>query len=168
MRPGQVERRTHDYVRHGTISLVAALDVKSGTVIGRRDRRHRAIEFRKFLDTIDAAVPPDMDINLILDNYATRKTPLIQGWIAKQARYHLHFTQKGASWINLVERWFVLLTEKQLRRGVHRSTRDLERAIDAYLAVSNEVPKPFVWTKTADEILATIARFSQRISDSGH
>jgi transposase len=168
MRPGQVERRTHDYVRHGTTSLFAALDAKTGRVIGRRFRRHRAVEFRKFLDAIDTAVPPDLDIHVILDNYATHKTAVIQRWLAKRPRYQLHFTPKGASWINLVERWFALLTDKQLRRGVHRSTRDLETAIDRYVRIYNDEPRPFRWTKTADEILASVARFCHRISDSGH
>jgi transposase len=166
MRPGQVERRTHDYVRHGTNSLFAALDAKSGQVIGRCHRRHRAVEFRKFLDTIEAAVPANLDVHLILDNYATHKTPLIHRWLAKRPRYHLHFTPTGASWLNLVERWFALLTHKQIRRGVHRSTRALELAITDYIALSNERPKPFVWTKTADDILASIERFCRRISDS--
>jgi DDE superfamily endonuclease len=165
MRPGQVERRTHDYVRHGTTSLFAVLDTQSGRVIGQRHRRHRAIEFGKFLDTIDAVVPEDLDVHLIVDNYATHKTALIQRWLTPVSSA-LH--PEGASWINLVERWFALLTEKQLRRGVHRSTRDLEVAIDQYLTVYNEAPKPFVWTKTADEILASVARFCHRISDSGH
>ena len=168
MRPGQVERRTHDYTRHGITSLFAAFDVKSGNVIGKCHRRHRAIEFRKFLDTIDAAVPTDLDIHMILDNYATHKTPLIQRWLAKRPRYHLHFTPTSASWINLVECWFSALTEKQLRRGVFRSTRELETAIAQYIATHNEAPKPFRWTKTADEILASVARFCHRISDSGH
>jgi transposase len=168
MRPGQVERRTHDYVRHGTTSLFAALDTKTGRVIGRRFRRHRAVEFRKFLDAIDTAVPSDLDVHLVLDNYATHKTAVIQRWLAKRPRYHLHFTPKGASWINLVERWFALLTDKQLRRGIHRSTRELETAIDRYMQIYNEEPRPFVWTKTADEILASVARFCHRISDSGH
>src|SRR5436309_12707943 len=140
MRPGQVERRTHDYVRHGTTSLFAALDVKTGTVIGRCHRRHRAVEFRKFLDTIEEAVPPDLDIHLILDNYATHKTPLIHRWLSKRPRFHLHFTPTGASWINLVERWFAALTEKQLRRGVHRSTRELESAIRRYVELTNAHP----------------------------
>jgi transposase len=166
MRPGQVERRTHDYVRHGTTSLFAALNVKTGTVIGRCHRRHRAVEFRKFLDTIDEAVPPDLDIHLILDNYATHKTPLIRRWLSKRPRFHLHFTPTGASWINLVERWFATLTEKQIRRGVHRSTRALEAAISEYIAVTNEQPRPFRWTKSADEILASVERFCRRISDS--
>jgi transposase len=166
MRPGQVERRTHDYMRHGTTSLFAALDVKTGEVIGRCHRRHRAVEFRKFLDTIDAAVPEDLNIHVVLDNYATHKTPLIQRWLAKRPRYHLHFTPTGASWLNQVERWFALLTHKQIRRGVHRSTRALETAIMAYIKVVNEQPKPFVWTKTADAILASVERFCRRISDS--
>jgi transposase len=168
MRPGQVERRPHDYRRHGTTSLFAAFDTQSGRVIGQRHRRHRAIEFRKFLDTIDTAVPEDLDVHLFVDNYATHKTALIQRWLAKRPRYHVHFTLRGASWINLVERWFALLTEKPLRRGIHRSTRELEAAIDQYLTVYNEAPKPFVWTKTADEILASVARSCHRISDSGH
>ena len=166
MRPGQIERRTHDYVRHGTTSLFAALDVKTGTVIGRCHRRHRAVEFRKFLDTIDATVPRDLDIHLILDNYATHKTPLIRRWLSKRPRFHLHFTPTGASWINLVERWFATLTDKQIRRGVHRSTRALETAILEYIAITNEQPRPFRWTKTADEILASVERFCRRISDS--
>jgi transposase len=166
MRPGQIERRTHDYVRHGTTSLFAALDVKTGTVIGRCHRRHRAVEFREFLDTIDATVPLDLDIHLILDNYATHKTPLIRRWLSKRPRFHLHFTPTGASWINLVERWFATLTDKQIRRGVHRSTRALETAILEYIAITNEQPRPFRWTKTADEILASVERFCRRISDS--
>ncbi len=168
MRPGQIERRTHDYVRHGTTSLFAALEVQTGRVIGECHRRHRAIEFRKFLDTIEAAVPAALDIHLILDNYGTHKTPLIHRWLAKRPRYHLHFTPTGASWINLVERWFATLTLTQLRRGVHRSTRELEAAIRRYLMLHNEHPKPFVWTKTADDILASVARLCKRISDSGH
>jgi transposase len=166
MRPGQVERRTHDYVRHGTTSLFAALDVKTGEVIGRCLRRHRAVEFRQFLETIDAAVPEDLEIHLILDNYATHKTPRIRRWLAKRPRYHLHFTPTGASWLNQVERWFALLTQKQIRRGVHRSTRALEAAIMAYIDVANERPKPFAWTKSADEILRSVERFCHRISDS--
>src|SRR3989454_10988235 len=140
MRPGQAERRTHDYVRHGTTSLFAALDVRTGTVIGRCHRRHRAVEFRKFLDTIDDAVPPDLDIHLIIDNYATHKTPLIRRWLSKRPRVRLHFTPTGASWINLVERWFATLTEKQIRRRGHRSTRALVTAIIEYIAVTNERP----------------------------
>jgi transposase len=168
MRPGQVERRTHDYVRHGTTSLFAALEVKSGKVIGQCHRRHRAIEFRKFLARIDAEVPRGFDVHLILDNYGTHKAPLIRRWLARHPRFHLHFTPTGASWMNLVERWFATLTEKQIRRGTHRSTRELEAAIANYLAMDNEHPKPLIWTKTADEILASIARFCHRISNSGH
>jgi transposase len=168
LRPGQAERRTHDYVRHGTTTLFAALDVKAGTVIGECHARHRAREFRKFLDTIEAAVPADLDIHLILDNYATHKTAAIRRWLAKRPRYHVHFTPTSASWLNLVERWFVELTDKQIRRGVHRSTRELVDAIRTYLAVTNATPKPFIWHKTADEILASVARFCQRTSNSGH
>jgi transposase len=168
LRPGQAERRSHDYVRHGTTTLFAALDVKAGTVIGECHARHRALEFRRFLDTIDGAVPADLDVHLILDNYATHKTAAIRRWLAKRPRYHVHFTPTSASWLNLVERWFVELTDKQIRRGVHRSTRDLIAAIRTYLAVTNATPKPFVWHKTADEILASVARLCQRTSNSGH
>jgi len=158
MRPGLIERRTHDYTRYGTTSLFAALDAKTGEVSGECHRRHRAVEFRKFLDTIDGAVPVDLDVHMILDNYGTHKTPMIQRWLAKRPRYHLHFTPTSASWLNLVERWFAALTEKQLRRGVHRSTRQLESAIERYLEITNKQRKPFKWTKTADQILATIGQ----------
>jgi transposase len=168
LRPGQAERHAHDYIRHGTTTLFAALDVRTGRVIGECHPRHRAREFRRFLDTVDAAVPRHLDVHLILDNYATHKTALIRRWLAKRPRYHVHFTPTSASWLNLVERWFVELTEKQIRRGVHRSTRELIDAIDHYLAVTNETAKPFVWTKTADEILASVARFCERTSNSGH
>jgi len=168
MRPGQIERRTHDYKRHGTTSLFAALDVKTGTVIGQLHRRHRSAEFRKFLDTIDQSVPQTLDVHLILDNYGTHKTALIRRWLAKRPRFHVHFTPTSASWINLVERWFAALTQKQIRRGAHRSLRELETAIKHYLAVTNASPQPFVWTKTADEILASVARFCARTSETGH
>ena len=168
LRPGQVERRTHDYVRHGTTSLFAALDAKTGQVIGRCHRRHRALEFRKFLDTIESAVPAGLDVHLIADNYATHKTALIRNWFAKRPRFHIHFTPTSASWLNLVERWFGLLTEKQLRRGVHQSSGELEAAIYRYLDVTNEDPKPLVWTKTADQILASVAHFCQRTLNTGH
>jgi transposase len=168
MRPGQAERRTHDYTRHGTTSLFAALDVATGRVIGQLHRRHRSVEFCKFLETVEASVPAELDVHLILDNYGTHKTPRIQRWLVRHPRFHLHFTPTGASWLNLVERWFATLTEKQIRRGVHRSVRELESAIRAYLVVHNEDPKPFVWTKTADQILASVARLCMRISDSGH
>ena len=168
MRPGQLERRTHDYARHGTTSLFAALDVKTGKVIGECHRRHRSAEFRKFLDTIEQAVPRHLGVHLILDNYGTHKTAIIRRWLAKRPRFHVHFTPTSASWINMVERWFAALTEKQIRRGVHRNVRELESAIKHYLAVTNESPRPFVWTKTADEILASVARFCARTSETGH
>ena len=168
MRPGQAERRTHDYTRYGTTTLFAALNTKSGELIGEFHQRHRAREFRRFLDTIDAAVPATLDVHLIADNASTHKTPLIHRWLARHPRVHVHFTPTGSSWINLVERWFAALTEKQLRRGVHRSTRELEAAIRRYIEITNTRPKPFVWTKTADEILASVARFCHRISNSGH
>ncbi len=168
MRPGQAERRTHDYVRHGTTTLFAALDTKTGEVLGRCFRRHRATEFRKFLADIDDAVPAALDVHLILDNYATHKTPMIRRWLVKRTRFHVHFTPTYCSWVNLVERWFAELTEKQLRRGVHRSTVQLEKAIKKYLKLSNENPTPFKWTKSADQILASVKRFCSRITDSGH
>jgi len=168
MRPGQVERRTHDYLRHGTTTLFAALDAQTGKVIGQCHRRHRSVEFRKFLDSVDAAVPADLDVHLILDNYGTHKTALIQRWLVKCTRFHVHFTPTSVSWLNLVERWFARLTEKQLRRGVHPSTKALEEAIHYYLDLTNTSPQPFVWTKTADEILANIARFCMLTSGTGH
>ena len=168
MRPGQAERRTYDYTRHGTTTLFAALDAKSGEIIGEFHQRHRAREFRTFLDTINDAVPEKLDVHLIVDNASTHKTPLIHRWLARHPRFHVHFTPTGSSWINLVERWFAALTEKQIRRGVHRSTRELEAAIRRYIELTNDRPTPFVWTKTADEILASVARFCHRISNSRH
>jgi transposase len=168
MRPGQPERRSHDYKRHGTTSLFAALDIASGKVLGRCFRRHRSQEFRRFLDTVDKTVPTDLDVHLILDNYGTHKTPTIHRWLAKRTRFHLHFTPTYASWINLVERWFAELTEKQIRRGTHRSEADLERSIYEFIDASNDAPKPFIWTKTADEILENLANFCKRTSNSGH
>lgn len=168
MRPGQIERRTHDYVRHGTTSLFAALDVKAGTVIGECHRRHRALEFRKFLDTIDRNVPADLDVHLVLDNASTHKTPAIKRWLARHPRYRLHFTPTSSSWINMVERWFANFTNKQLRRGVHRSTAALEEATMNYIKVTNRESKPFVWTNTAEQIFETLADFCQRTSGSGH
>ena len=168
MRPGQAERRSHDYTRHGTTSLFAALDVKTGRIVGQIHRRHRSQEFRKFLDAIDAAVPANLDVHLILDNYGTHKTPIIHRWLVKRPRFHLHFTPTGASWINMVERWFGLLTEKQIRRGVFRSTQQLEQAIRTYIDTYNNQPKPFIWSKSADEILESVARFCKRTSETGH
>ncbi len=168
MRPGQIERRTHDYVRNGTTSLFAALDTKTGEIIAECHKRHRSVEFRKFLDTIDRSVPAELDVHLILDNYQTHKTKIIKRWLLKRPRFHLHFTPTSSSWLNLVERWFAALTEKQLRRGVFRSTRDLEHTILRYVDITNDHPKPLVWTKSADQILESIARFCTRTSDSPH
>jgi len=168
MRPGQIERRTHDYMRHGTTSLFAALEVKSGKLLGQCRQRHRSTEFRAFLRQIETAVPDGLEVHLIMDNYGTHKTPLIHRWIVRHPRFHVHFTPTGATWLNLVERFFAALTEKQLRRGVHRSTRELETAIYHYIDHQNQAPKPFIWTKTADQILASVARFCERTFDSGH
>ncbi len=168
MRPGQPERRTHDYKRHGTLDLFAALDVRAGTVIGETHRRHRALEFRKFLDTIDERVPVELDVHLVLDNAVIHKTALIHRWLAKRPRYHVHFTPTSASWLNLVEAWFSLLTRRELTRGVYRSTYALEQALRRYIAQTNSAPKPFLWTKDADEILESVARFCRRTSNSDH
>ncbi len=159
MRPGQAERRSHDYTRHGTLSLFAALDIATGKVIGKCFARHRGSEFLRFLRKIEANVPPDLDTHLVMDNYATHKTPAIRRWLARHPRWQVHFTPTSASWINQVERFFAELTEKQIRRGVHRSTRELEQAIHDYIDTVNEQPKPFRWTKSADDILASIKRF---------
>ncbi len=166
--PGLPERRTHDYSRHGTTTLFAALDVATGRVIGELHRRHRAREFLKFLRTVDENVPTGLDIHLVMDNYGTHKTPAVRAWFARHPRFHVHFTPTSASWLNQVERWFAALTERQIKRGSHRSTRELEQAIRDYLAIHNQHPKPFVWTKSADDILASVGRFCKRISDSGH
>ena len=168
MLPGTPERATHDYVRHGTTSLFAALDVGSGRVYGQLHQRHRAIEFAKFLRHLDAEVPAELDVHLILDNYATHKTPAIKRWLAAHPRFVCHFTPTSASWLNLVERWFSELTTKKLRRCAHRSTRALERDIREWVALWNESPRPFVWTKSADEILASVAAYCMRISGAGH
>jgi transposase len=168
MRPGQIERRSHDYVRHGTTSLFAALDTKTGKVIGQTQQRHRSEEFRNFLDTIEANVPAQLEVHLILDNYGTHKTAMIRNWLVKRPRFHLHFTPTSASWLNLVERWFAALTETQLRRGVHRSTKELRDAITAFINNHNKDPKPFIWHKTADQILDSIARFCTRTLETGH
>jgi transposase len=159
MRPGQAERRGHDYVRHGTTSLFAALDVATGQVIGQCYPRHRAIEFRRFLDEIEAAVPGGLEVHLIWDNYATHKTATIRNWLAKRPHWHVHLTPTSSSWLNQVERFFALLTEQQIRRGVHRSVEELEAAINAFLDRHNADPRPFKWIKSADDILAAIERF---------
>ena len=166
--PGLPQRRTHDYMRHGTTTLFAALNMATGKVIGELHRRHRAKEFLQFLRTIDANVPQTLEVHLVMDNYGTHKTPSVRGWFARHPRFHAHFTPTSASWLNMVERWFGLLSERQIKRGTHRSTVQLEQAIRHYLAIHNEKPQPFVWTKTADDILASLARFCKRISDSGH
>src|SRR5690242_16554548 len=166
LRPGQAERGTHDYKRHGTTSLFAALELKTSRVIGELHRRHRSREFRQFLDLIESEVPADMDIHIVADNSSTHKTAMIRNWFAKRPHFHIHFTPTYGSWINLVERWFAELTNKRIRRGVFRSVRELETAIREYIDVHNENPKPFVWTKTADQILASIARFAQRTCPS--
>lgn len=166
--PGIAERRTHDYARHGTTSLFAALDVATGEVIGELHRRHRSDEFLQFLRTIEANVPSELDIHLVMDNYGTHKTPKVRSWFARHPRFHVHFTPTSASWLNQVERWFATLTQKQIRRGTHRSTRQLEEAIRQYLATYNADPRPFSWTKSADEILASIERFCLRTSNSRH
>jgi transposase len=166
--PGIPERRTHDYMRHGTTTLFAALDIATGEVIGQLHRRHRGSEFLKFLRTIDGAAPAELDVHLVMDNYGTHKTPSVRAWLARHPRFHVHFTPTSASWLNQVERWFATLTERQIRRGTHRSTRQLEAAIRRYLDQYNTDPKPFVWTKSADDIMASIERFCHRISDSGH
>ena len=159
MRPGQPSRRSHDYKRHGTTSLFAALDIATGRVIGKCYPRHRAIEFRKFLDEIEAAVPADLDVHLIIDNYATHKTPLIRNWFVRRPRWHVHLTPTSSSWLNQVERFFALLTDRQLRRGIHRSVAALKAAITTFIERHNADPQPFRWTKSADDILASIERF---------
>jgi len=168
MMPGMPERRTHDYARSGTTTLFAALDVASGTVIGSLHRRHRAIEFKKFLTKIDAEVPAHLDLHLICDNLSTHKTPSVQAWLRAHPRFHMHFTPTSSSWLNQVERWFGLLTDQQLRRGVHKSVHALEREIRAWVKTWNENPRPFAWTKTADEILQRLASYIQRIPGAGH
>jgi transposase len=162
MRPGQLERRTHDYKRHGTTSLFAALELKTNRVIGQLHRRHRSQEFRRFLDAIEANVPAHLDVHIVMDNYGTHKTAIIRKWFAKRPRFHVHFTPTYGSWMNLVERWFAEITNKRIRRGIFRSVKELENAIREYIDIHNEDPKPFVWTRTADDILASIARFAQR------
>jgi transposase len=168
MMPGMPERRTHDYVRHGTTSLFAAFNIADGTVISQLHRQHRAVEFRKFLNAIDRAVPADLDVHLICDNYGTHKTPIIRAWLDRHPRFHMHFTPTGSSWINQVERWFAYLTDQLVRRGVHKSVAKLEADIRRWIANWNAEPKPFVWTKTADEILDSLKRYCLRISGAGH
>jgi hypothetical protein len=165
MRPGQAERRTHDYKRYGTTSLFAALDVKAGTVIGKYMSRHRAREFRRFLDTVQKNVPANLDIHVVMDHASGHKTKVIRAWFAKRPRWHAHFTPTSASWINQVERFFALLTGQQIKRGAHRSTKALEAAIAAFIDARNANPTPFRSTKSADDILAAVARFCRRTLD---
>ena len=166
--PGVPERATHDYKRHGTSSLYAALDLATGKVIGRLHSRHRAVEFKKFLQTIESEVPADLDVHLVLDNSSTHKTPEIQRWLLAHPRFKLHFTPTSSSWMNLVERWFAELTNKKLRRSAHTSVRDLNTDIRAWINTWNDNPRPYVWTKTADQILESIATYCNRINRSGH
>src|SRR5215469_6134863 len=165
--PGIPERRTHDYMRHGTTTLFAALDIATGEVIGEVHRRHRSSEFVRFMRTIEASVPSHLDVHLVMDNYCTHKTPSIKAWFARHPRFHVHFTPTSASWLNQVERWFASLTEKYLRRGTHRSTRQLEDAIRQYLDIYNTNPQPFSWSKSADEILASLERFCMGVTRPG-
>jgi transposase len=168
LRPGLPERATHDYKRHGTSSLYAALDVSTGQVIGALHSRHRAIEFKRFLQRLDHEVPPELDVHVILDNSSTHKTPAIHKWLTAHPRFVLHFTPTSSSWLNLVERWFAELTTKKLRRGAHRSVAHLNTDIRAWMTTWNDDPKPYVWTKTADQILDSIARYCTRINESRH
>jgi transposase-like protein/transposase len=168
MMPGMPERRSHDYVRHGVTSLFAAFNIADGTVISEIHRQHRAVEFTKFLIAIDKAVPVGLDVHLVCDNLATHKTPAINEWLAKHPRFHVHFTPTGSSWINQVERWFAFLTTQLLQRGVHKSVVALEKDVRAWIANWNEDPKPFVWRKTTEEILNSLAKYISRISDAGH
>jgi transposase len=162
MQPGRIERQTHDYVRHGVTSLFAALNVATGEVIGECHQRHRAKEFVSFLKRIDREVPSDLSVHVVLDNYATHKTPAVKRWLAKHPRFSFHFTPTGSSWLNQVERWFALISGRMLRRSVHRSVKELVTAIDCYLKANNARPKPFAWVKSADDILASIERFCLR------
>jgi len=168
MRPGQAERHTHDYYRHGTTSLFAALDVATGRVIGRCHAQHRQQEFVRFLDHIEANVPSGLDIHLVLDNYATHKTSKVAAWLKKRPRYHLHFTPTSSSWLNQIERWFAKITQERIRRGVFKSVDDLIEAIDAYIAEHNRQPKPFLWTANADLILGRVQKLCKRINNSPH
>jgi transposase len=168
MMPGMPERRSHDYVRHGVTSLFAAFNIADGTVITELHRRRRAVEFRKFLTAIDKAVPEHLDVYLVCDNLSTHKTPAINDWLARRPRFHMHFTPTGSSWINQVERWFAYLTTQLLRRGIHKSVAALEKDLREWIKNWNQDPQPFAWTKTADEILNSLARYTSRISDAGH
>jgi transposase len=166
LQPGQVERRTHDYRRHGTTTLFAALNAKTSEVITQFHQRHRSAQFREFLDLIEANVPRRLDVHIIMDNYSSHKTALIRNWFAKRPRFHVHYTPTYGSWLSLVERWFAELTMKQIRRGAYRSVAQLKAGIQEFIDAHQVDPKPFVWTKSADEILTSIARFAQRTADA--
>jgi transposase len=168
MLPGTPARASHDYVRHGTSTLYAALDMATGKVIGSLHARHRAQEFLAFLKKIDAEVPADLDCHLVVDNASTHKTPAVQRWLIAHPRFVLHFTPTSSSWLNLVERWFAELTNKKLRRGTHTSVRQLNKDIRAWIDTWNDNPRPYVWAKTAEQILASIGNYCTRINDSGH
>jgi transposase len=168
LRPGQVERRTHDYFRHGTTSLFAALDIATGKVIGRCHPRHRQQEFLRFLQLIEDTVPAGLEIHLVLDNYGTHKAPKVAAWFKRRPRYHLHFTPTSGSWLNQVERWFAKITEQRLRRSAFHSVDELEKAIRQYLEINNQNPTPFVWTASADLILGKVEALCSRINRSGH
>jgi transposase len=168
MMPGMPERRTHDYARHGVTSLFAAFNIADGTVISGLHRQHRAAEFKKFLISIDKTVPEGLAVHLVCDNYGTHKTPAVKAWLGRHPRFHMHFTPTGSSWINQVERWFGFLTGQMIRRGAHKSVQALEADIRAWIAQWNQDPKPFVWKKTAEDILDSLARYCRRISDAGH
>ena len=166
--PGTPQRATHDYKRAGTSSLYAALDITTGKVIGSLHARHRAIEFKKFLQTLDREVPTDLDVHVILDNSSTHKTPAVKTWLLAHPRFVLHFTPTSSSWLNLVERWFSELTSKKLRRGTHRSVRELNTDIRTWINDWNENPRPYIWTKTADQILESISRYCNQTTASRH
>jgi len=168
MMPTTSARMTHDYLRHGTTSLFAAFDVGSGSVIAQHYRRHRHQEFLRFLKLIDDAVPKDLDLHVVLDNYATHKTPKVKQWLLRHPRFHLHFTPTSSSWLNLVERWFAELTNRKLRRSSHHSITELQADIRKWINEWNTHPRPFVWTKTADQIFDTLAAYCTQINDSGH
>ena len=168
MRPGQAERRTHDYYRHGTTSLFAALDIATGKVIGHCQKRHRQQEFVRFLERIESTVPAGLEVHLVLDNYATHKTPKVAAWFKKRPRYHLHFTPTSSSWLNQVERWFAKITEQRIRRGVFKSVDELITAIDDYVVANNRSPKPFAWNASADLILERVGTLCKRTNRSPH
>jgi transposase len=168
MRPGQVERRTHDYKRNGIIDLFAALNLATGEVLHHLRPQHRAVEFKQFLIAIDKAVPAGLDVHVVLDNSSTHKTPAIRTWLLRHPRFHLHFTPTSSSWLNLVERWFAELTRRLLQRSAHKTVKDLAADLNRWVTTWNDNPRPFVWHKSADEILDSLKRYCQRISDSGH